>query len=123
MIRKVLVVDDYVGVRDMVRGVLQSFGYAVSVAGSAEEALRLCETTDFDVVVTDLTMGEISGVQLAIRLGQKNGHHPIVALMSTHVAEVETGGYVSLALQKPFGFPQLRDAFIQLERLVAEART
>jgi signal transduction histidine kinase len=55
--RRVLVVDDDAGIRSTVRRVLRPCGHDVTLVASAEEALELCQTQSFDVVLTDLGLG------------------------------------------------------------------
>jgi DNA-binding response OmpR family regulator len=53
---KVLLVDDDDAVREMMSAMLQAKGFAVTLAASVTEALRLIVTEPFDVLITDLHM-------------------------------------------------------------------
>ncbi len=64
----ILVVDDEGAIRYSVSKTLQRVGYNVSVAASGEEALEMMETKTFDVVLTDIRMPGISGVELLARI-------------------------------------------------------
>jgi DNA-binding NtrC family response regulator len=64
MTGRVLVVDDDQGMRDIVAEGLGSRGYEVESRVSADEALVLLDTTDFDVVLTDLHLEGASGLEL-----------------------------------------------------------
>ena len=60
----ILVVDDEKGQRDILKTILEREGYDVSTAHSAAEALRFfCENL-FDVVLTDLKMPGMDGIEL-----------------------------------------------------------
>jgi PAS domain S-box-containing protein len=62
----VLVVEDDVAVRDVMRRVLDPLGYRVLVAGTADEALALAYTeTQIDLLITDVGMPDIRGPELA----------------------------------------------------------
>jgi DNA-binding response OmpR family regulator len=61
---KVLVVDDYRGVRKTLGRALTSAGYDVFLAASGEDALRILSTHPIDVVVLDLHMPVMSGQTL-----------------------------------------------------------
>jgi two-component system cell cycle response regulator len=61
---KVLVVDDTRTIVRTIGAMLTAAGYAVVTAASGEEALQRCFDEHFDVVVSDITMGALSGVQL-----------------------------------------------------------
>jgi DNA-binding NtrC family response regulator len=61
--KKILVVDDDAGVRDVVRSMLESEGYAVAVAQNGREALNALKAEEFHVVITDLVMPEQEGIE------------------------------------------------------------
>ncbi len=64
---RILVVDDEKAMRLALGGLLRKEGYHVEVADGGEQALALIETGDFHVVVTDLSMGGMSGLELLER--------------------------------------------------------
>lgn len=66
--RMILVVDDEPDVRDMLRDQLSHLGYVVRTARSAEMALRDVEIVAPDLILTDVHMGGISGIELCRRL-------------------------------------------------------
>ncbi len=61
---KILVVDDEILVADLLMEALTSFGYQVMVTYSAREGLGLFKKHDFQLVITDLKMPEMDGMQL-----------------------------------------------------------
>ena len=61
---KVLVVDDHAQSRDLFCEVLTSAGYAVRVASDGLNAIRHMEETRFDVVLTDISMPHMDGLEL-----------------------------------------------------------
>lgn len=61
---KVLVVDDEIEYTMALEIILQSEGYSVVTANSGEEALKLMESDNFDVVLSDLIMGGMDGLKL-----------------------------------------------------------
>ena len=60
----ILVVDDEPGIREMVRAALRYDGHSVVAAASGEEALGILKKDSFDLLVTDLSMPGMSGVDL-----------------------------------------------------------
>jgi two-component system response regulator AtoC len=60
----VLVVDDEEVIRDVCEQILSGEGYAVTTAASGKEALHLVSENDFDAVVTDIMMPDMSGLEL-----------------------------------------------------------
>jgi len=76
---RVLVVDDDLTVRDVVRRYLERAGYQVAVAGDGESALRLAETVRPDLVVLDLMLPGIDGLEVCRRL-RTQSQMPVVML-------------------------------------------
>jgi DNA-binding NtrC family response regulator len=69
-LNRILVVDDEANVRDVSYQGLTKFGYQVALVNSGEEALRIFEPGFFDIVITDLKMPKIDGLDL-IRIARK----------------------------------------------------
>ncbi|HVN86915.1 MAG TPA: sigma-54 dependent transcriptional regulator [Candidatus Binatia bacterium] len=61
---RILVVDDERAMQLALRGLLSREGYAVETAGSGEEAVRKIEAGDFHLVITDLSMTGMDGLQV-----------------------------------------------------------
>ena len=68
---RILVVDDELNIRSALVTLLEKKQYQVRGAGSAEEALEQMETTAADLVLTDLKMPGMGGMELLHRLKQK----------------------------------------------------
>ena len=67
---KILVVDDEMVVREGLRRVLEGDRYHVEACASGRSALDLMQEKDFDLVVTDLKMPGMSGLE--VLKGSKN---------------------------------------------------
>ena len=82
MSKKILVVDDEEDIAELVRYNLMSEGYDITCAGSGEEAVRLVESKPFDLLVLDLMLPGINGINVAkkLRADQKTRHIPIIML-------------------------------------------
>ena len=65
---KVLVVDDHEPSRDLFCEVLTSAGYAVRAASDGLNAIRHMEETRFDVVLTDVCMPQMDGLELLTKI-------------------------------------------------------
>ncbi|MFH2129621.1 MAG: S16 family serine protease [bacterium] len=85
---KILVVDDEPIALENIEYVLKKERYDVSIASNGEEALDLFEQQLFDLVVTDLKMGNISGIELLERVKQISPHTRFI--ITTGYATVET---------------------------------
>lgn len=62
---RVLVVDDEVRLADSMVGILTSGGFEAVAAYSAEVAMKRAERLNPDVMITDIVMGPVSGIELA----------------------------------------------------------
>jgi heterodisulfide reductase subunit A len=62
--KSILVVDDEAIVRESIRDWLKDAGYQVSVAESGEEALKMIQKQDFGVMILDLRLPGINGIDV-----------------------------------------------------------
>ena len=76
-----LVVDDERTVREVVAAYLTNEGYRVSDVGSVEDARRLLEETDHDLVILDVMLPAESGLDLLAHL-RSHGQTPVIMLTS-----------------------------------------
>ncbi len=68
----ILVVDDDENIRIVLQKTLENEGYHVSTSKSAEEALNTLQRSFFHVVITDIMMAEMSGVELLLKIKEMN---------------------------------------------------
>jgi two-component system KDP operon response regulator KdpE len=121
---RILIVDDERQITRVLRTSLQSHGYEVDVAQDGAEALRLFEQNQPDLVVTDLSMPNMDGVELTQAI-RKLSDMPIIVLS---VREQEVNKVMALDsgaddyVTKPFSMPELLARVrVQLRRRVEEA--
>lgn len=81
----ILVVDDEGANRYSVRKTLERVGYMVNEAASGEQALDVMKSQDFDVILTDIRMQEIDGVELLRRIKEQSPD-AIVILMTGYAS-------------------------------------
>jgi DNA-binding NtrC family response regulator len=84
---RILVVDDEVDLASSCQRLLQSKGYEVRVAGTGEEALDAVAREEFHLVLTDLKMPGMGGMELLRRLREE--HPEILVVMMTAYSTVE----------------------------------
>src|SRR3972149_8344105 len=81
--RNILIVDDEQSICDVISVVLRKEGYAVTTTTSPKEAIRIFKKTAFDVVIQDIKMPEMDGVELLKTLKEINSD-AIVVIMTAY---------------------------------------
>lgn len=109
---RVLVVDDEPALVRSVSRVLERKGYETEAAQSGDEAARLLSAGDFDVVVSDIAMPGIDGIQLLKLVRARALEIPVVLItgepaVSTAVKALEYGAFHYLT--KPIDTPDLEE--------------
>ena len=87
---QVLVIDDDAVVGRSFDRVLSAKGYEVSTALTGEEALKDMESTDYDVVFTDIKMPGMDGIEVAERIKAKCPWTPVVVITGYGTEENES---------------------------------
>lgn len=106
---RILVVDDEVQITRVLRAALQSNGYEVTIATNGVEALALYLENTPDLVITDLSMPEMNGVELTQEIRQRASTPIIVVSVrnqeSAKIQALDEGAddYIT----KPFGIQEL----------------
>ena len=77
---KILVVDDEDFQRDLLKKLLSKVGYEVESAESPEVAMSLLAAEDYPVIITDLIMLDMDGVEFCQRVRETNSKTVIIAL-------------------------------------------
>lgn len=109
---KLLVVEDDALVRDVIVRAAGDCGIDVDAVEHGDAAIALLADKDYDVVVTDLKMPGISGLELMDRLRETHPRTALIVITGFALDEVEervsrSGG---LLLHKPFNLAALLDA-------------
>ena len=110
---RVLLVEDNDAVRELMRGVLESSGYALVTAASPREAIELAAkmTEPIDLLVTDVVMPELNGRELADLLRADRPDLPVLYISGYTGESMISSGLLppgTAFLQKPFNLAQLR---------------
>jgi diguanylate cyclase (GGDEF)-like protein len=119
---RILAVDDQRYFRELLESLLTEEGFEVMTASSGEEALRILDQSDFDIILTDLVMPGMDGNDLVHRVKERNPEQEIVVV--TGVVDVKTAVDAmklgaSEYLIKPFDRETLATA---LERILQNRR-
>jgi DNA-binding response OmpR family regulator len=121
VIRRLLIVDDDQGLRTVLAAALGDEGFAVTEAGDGSAGLKRFESDGADLVILDILMPEMDGLEVCRRIRRKSSV-PIVLLSSRgdevdRVTGLETGAddYVT----KPFSTRELIARIRAIERRTA----
>ena len=112
MTKRVMTVDDSATVRQVLRMTLEKEGYEVIEADGALQALELYPEDHIDMLITDLNMPDMDGIELIKAVRQKPGVRfmPIIMLTSESQPEKKQQGKNAGAsgwITKPFRPDQL----------------
>lgn len=118
MAGRVLVVDDDPTLAETLAMGLPSWGFETTARTSGRQAVDLLAGEDFDVVVTDLSMAGMNGIELCERIVANRADVPVVVMtaygsLETAVAAIRAGAYDFVT--KPF---ELGTLALTLERAV-----
>jgi CheY-like chemotaxis protein len=115
---RILLVDDHKDTCVLMRSMLMRRGYEVFVAEDGKSALELAESQPFDILVSDLGLPDVSGLELIAELRRKR---PIVGIAMTgygreeDVQRCKEAGFAE-HMTKPISMPKLEEA---IQRLTA----
>lgn len=105
-----LIIDDRPENLEMMQRRLVREGYRVTVSGSGQDALRRLETDDFDVVLLDWLMPQMSGADVLAKIRSRYSAHelPVIVVTARHGSETIVDALTQGAndyLAKPLDFP------------------
>lgn len=106
----VLVIDDEQIVLDSIRKLLKRDNYTVHTALSVPEALKVMKNTAVDVILTDLMMPEVDGLELMAMVKKEHPNLPVImitgyATINTALQATQLGAFDYIA--KPFSKKEL----------------
>ena len=106
----ILVVEDHKPLQAMIQGLLENNGYAVRTAANGEEALAAIETTQPDLILSDIMMPRMDGFTLAKEIRAKDKVIPLIFITAKSLKEDKLKGYGLGAddyITKPFDEEEL----------------
>ena len=117
-----LIVDDERAIREVCREVAQSLGFNTAVADSAEHAYRLLDTHNIDVVLLDLKLPGVGGLEALHQIGERKPDAVIVVVtgygtVQSAVQAMKNGAYDYVT--KPFSMEELK---LLLERVSGQLK-
>ncbi len=122
---RLLLVEDEKKVADFIARGLRAEAYAVDVASDGTMGWKLASTVEYDVVILDLRLPDLSGAELLRRLRQKTNQKPVLVLTAQDSTEDKVETLEAGAddyLTKPFAFAELLARVKALLRRPVEKR-
>jgi DNA-binding response OmpR family regulator len=105
--RHILVIDDDDATRNFVKTTLEKAGYAVTTCAGGREAVSSFREQRYSLVITDIAMPGIDGIDAIKLLRQENATVPIIAMSGVErsLSLLKMADYFTadVTLQKPFG--------------------
>ncbi len=101
----ILVVDDEKSVRSILKAYLETEGYRCEAVDSGEEALRVFEERDYDLVISDIMMPGMSGIELLKKLQSRHPDTAVIMLTARGSRDIAVKALKSGAygyITKPF---------------------
>jgi two-component system, response regulator, stage 0 sporulation protein F len=111
-IKKILVVDDEMGIRSLLSELLENEGFEVRAAKDGQESLDEMEREDFDLVITDIQMPRLDGLAMLEAMKRAGRKEKIIIMTGSALAmdlPNEEMPMVVSRLQKPFRMSNLLD--------------
>ena len=108
---RILIVDDESIVCERLKAFLESDGHRVETLVDPVEAMRRLETEDFDIVISDIRMGEIDGIQLMEKVFQKSNRTEVIMITGYATLELARESLTKGAfdfIAKPFKMKEIR---------------
>ncbi len=116
---KILLAEDDEAMRRFLKGALEKAGHAVTDFGQGDEALTELEQTMFDLLLTDIVMPVMDGIELARRAAEIDPNLKIMFITGFAAVALNPDNNApkdAKVLSKPF---HLRDLVHEVERMVA----
>ena len=118
--KKIVIVDDFTGIRSIVRETLVKKGYEVLEASGGMEAMKYFDGTQVDLVITDFDMPDMDGAQLVSKIRDMTRYlyTPVIILSGVKKERVEEkirDLNVAAYIQKPF---EISHFYSVIEKLV-----
>ncbi|HET7756259.1 MAG TPA: response regulator transcription factor [Steroidobacteraceae bacterium] len=107
---RILLVEDEKKLSDLVARALRAERYAVDVAADGESGWQKAESCDYDLIMLDLMLPNLSGQELLRRIRRRNQQVPILILTARDATEEKVANFEAGAddyLTKPFAFAEL----------------
>jgi len=119
-IKKILVVDDESSITDLVYSILTEKGYEVTTAKDGREGLKVFESVKPDLVITDIVMPDMEGIEFMRSLVKMRKGLPVIVMsgnvLGTKFLETARIFGAQATLRKPFAIQELLEVIAAVEK-------
>ena len=115
---KILIIEDNLRVSSLMKRGLESQGYEIYISEDAEDALVLVERIDFDLIITDIMLPQMNGIELSKLIKQKHPDLPIIMLTALGTIDEKIEGFDAGAddyMVKPF---EIRELYARIKAIL-----
>ena len=109
----ILVVDDELSMRELLDVMLTQEGYGVSLANNGKQALKLIEKKSFDMILCDIRLGDLTGLDILRASKQKDSGTVVIMISAFSTTEVAVEAMNEGAFDfvpKPFDIKELKSS-------------
>ncbi|MGB7785445.1 MAG: response regulator [Salinimicrobium sp.] len=109
LVKRALIVDDNRINQVVTQRILEKKDFECAVAGSGEEAIEILQKEHFDLVLMDVNMPGMNGMQTTQEIRKFNANIPVIALTAVEVGEMREeilGAGMNDIINKPYDIPQ-----------------
>ena len=116
---RILLAEDEEAMRTYLARALENAGYEVVTAGSGTEALPLLKASRFDLLLSDIVMPEMDGIELAQHCAEISPETKVIFITGFAAVTLKTNAETAQArvLSKPF---HLKDLVLEVQRVFGQ---
>jgi DNA-binding NtrC family response regulator len=123
--RRILVIDDEIAMQEVLRARLEAARHEITLAGTGEEGLDLLESADPEILIVDVKLPDLTGLELLDRVRQSRPDLPVVLITAHGTIDMAVEAMKVGArdfLTKPLDHEQLGSLVRAISREIEERR-
>jgi len=116
MKKTLFIIEDDNHVLSMMQNYFEYLGYTIITASNGMDGLKLAESEQYDLVITDIVMPYVSGVGIITVIKEKTPDLPVIAITAygKNPERLAAEKQADVVLRKPFEMEKLKDHVIKL---------
>jgi DNA-binding NtrC family response regulator len=117
--KHILIIDDDDGIRSVFEQLLENKGYSVETASEGKEGLRKMHARKPDLIITDIMMPEMDGLEVVQKIRDHHSELPVIAISGG----MQASAMNFLPLAKRFGACKVFEKPVELAKLLEAVET